>query len=87
MGVLHLICTLRNEVQILEIYYFVLQHQETNSNTLLHKATKISSKNPCSCKISDPAGSKLPLENDSNCSAQGLISAGMTCENEPKRTI
>jgi len=32
--VLYPICTSRNEVQILEIYYFVLQHSATYSNTL-----------------------------------------------------
>ena len=43
INVLYPICTSRNEVQKMELSSFILQHSATYSNTLLLKATKMSS--------------------------------------------
>ena len=43
ISVLYPICTSRNEVQKMELSSFILQHSATYSNTLLLKATKMSS--------------------------------------------
>ena len=43
INILYPICTSRNEVQKMELSSFILQHSATYSNTLLLKATKMSS--------------------------------------------